>query len=354
MKKQSEKRDSNPRSRRDKRSYREPMEWTIRFAPPPLPGLLGFNFGSESNEERDSDQRRIGSYSSAGRSKSIGTGRVGSRHGASDFDFRIQQVPQNRGIAAHHFGVDVSAIHEKLQVNVFQSDVRNEVGAAYNGAKSHSSTIQFSTDQLPESGGHRVRRRAVVEERNGLAQDLRAKAVSRLSNHQDTIAGNQIGVHDRLNVDRDIAILYEEIDIAFPVVSDRRLESNGQSLRRLCVGEGVNSGQRCKRGGRHCAGTCRAPQGKGNAEDGANDDMTLRRKTRGKGTGRARRPCEIYRLDRRILNSRLKHNITLCAANPSPTINRPQSIRLDSRVARIKNSLGKLFIWLDMVDYGHL
>lgn len=55
MKRPSEKQDSNGRCRCDKRSRLQPIEWTINFAPPPLPGQMRFEFDAEPIEKEGKD-----------------------------------------------------------------------------------------------------------------------------------------------------------------------------------------------------------------------------------------------------------------------------------------------------------
>jgi hypothetical protein len=54
MEGQSERRSSSSHSKHDKRSHPKSAESaTIHFAPPPLPGQLGFDFDYEPNELRE-------------------------------------------------------------------------------------------------------------------------------------------------------------------------------------------------------------------------------------------------------------------------------------------------------------
>ena len=84
---------------------------------------------------------------------------------------------------------------------------------------------------------------------DGIADNIDAEALARVSPNQHAIPGTQILIGMRLHVDRIFSVLNEEIDVAAVVIGDGGLKGNGASLTKVRLAEGADGFQGGNRSG---------------------------------------------------------------------------------------------------------
>jgi len=105
----------------------------------------------------------------------------------------------------------------------------------------------LSVNELLEGGRDRVRQRVLADDGYGVRFNLRPKACLGVSYDENAIASRYVGVCAGFDVDGFIAILDEQIHVAFSVVGDGGLEGDGKGEACLFIREGMNGRQRIQR-----------------------------------------------------------------------------------------------------------